>query len=190
MTTLATYIRDQAYARLTVGSIAANWKSTAKLPIPTVQGDQLPRLAVFLVRETLNPDGDGNVSVPRFISDVTIGISVLDEAEKPSSLDGSLDAVVDLIEDTLLQDISFVSLKDDNGNAVIESFEQIQRSFSFPQNGEMYYAEARLQIIIRYRCYFEPVATTPLKDIDVHVSPFDGTAQSGELVSTITNLDQ
>ncbi|WP_024340987.1 hypothetical protein [Bradyrhizobium japonicum] len=190
MTTLATFIRDEAFRRLTVGTIAANWTSTAKLPIPTVQSDQLPRLAVYLVREIMNTDGDGNVSVPRFISDVTLGISVLDEAEKPSSLDGSLDTLIDLIEDTLLQDISFVSLKDADGRAVIESFEQIQRSFNFPQLGESYYAEARLQMTVRYRCYFEPVATTPLAEVDVHVSTFDDAATSGQLITTIANLDQ
>lgn len=180
MSTIATYIRNQAYARLTTGAISSNWVSTHKSPIPTRQGDQLPALGVYLMGEVLTPDGDANVSVPRFVSDVVLGISVLHLAENPEALDGKLDTLVDLIEDTLLQDISFVSLKGEDGKDVIESFPQIQRRYSYPQNGESYYAEVRLQITVRFRCYFEPKATTPLTEVDVHVSPFDNTAQSGE----------
>lgn len=186
MTTLATYIRDQAFTRLTSGSISANWKSTRKFPLPTVQQDQLPVLSVFLLSENMEPDGDENVSVPRFISTVNLAMSVLESADKPDTADGALDPLVDLIEDTLLQDPSFVSLTDANGNALIESFPEIRRSYSFPQQGEAYFIEVRLVLSIKFRCFFEPKAPNALTEVDVDTKPFDGSVQSGTYTTSIT----
>lgn len=185
MSQLATYIRDQAYNRLTSGNIAVNWKSQRKIPLPTLQSEQLPALAVYVQSETMNPDGDDNVSVPSYIVDAVLSISVFDSAEKPEVLAGALDPLVDLIEDTLLQDITFVSLKDANGTFVIESFPQIRRSYSYPQAGESYYMEARLSLTVRFRAQFIPVTPTPLTDVMVDVQPFDQTVQSPNYVSDI-----
>lgn len=177
MSTISTYIRDQAFQRLTTGVIGANWASSRKVPLPTVQGDQLPCLAVYLLSEQMDPDGDANVGPPRYLSTMHLGISVIDSADKPDVIDGNLDALVDLIENTLLQDITFVSLQDTNGNYLIESFAQIRRSFAFPQQSESYMIEARLDISIQYRCFFEPIAPNKLTDVDVDTQPFDGTVQ-------------
>jgi hypothetical protein len=127
------------------------------------------------MRETMQPDGDDNVSVPRYISDAVIGVSIFDSGDKPEVVDGNIDPLVDLIEDTLLKDISFVSLTWTDGSPLVESFPSIVRSYSFPQSGETYFIEVRLQITVRFRCYFEPIAPNPLTDVVVTVVPTQGT---------------
>jgi hypothetical protein len=127
------------------------------------------------MRETMQPDGDDNVSVPRYISDAVLGISVMDSGDKPTVIDGEIDPLVDLIEDTLLQDPSFVCLKWTDGQPLIESFPSIVRTYSFPQSSETYLIEARLLLTVRFRCYFEPLAPNPLTNVVVTVVPTKGT---------------
>jgi len=171
VTTLSTYIRDQAYNRLTVGSIKDNWRSSRKFPVPTLQSDLLPCLSVYLMQEDLNPDGDDNVSVPRYIADAILGLSIFDETTDPEVIDGNVDVLADLIEETLLTDISFVSLKDSTGAPLIESFPRLSRRYHFPSQGEKYFVECRLQLTVRYRCYFAPPTPTALTSVDVTSTP-------------------
>lgn len=168
MTSIATYIRDQALSRIQKANLA-QWKSVRKTPFPTLQPDQVTGLGVFILRETMNADGDANVSAPRYISDVVIGISVIDNASSPAVLEGSVDTLIANILDTLLTDPTFVSLKDATGNFLTDSVPLIVRQYSFPTNGETYYLECRLQMTIRYFVNFPP--NTPIALTDVMVTP-------------------
>jgi hypothetical protein len=185
VSTIATYIRDQAYKRLTVGPIAGNWEKTRKLPIPTLSDQDLPCLSVFMIRENMEADGDETVGPPRFVCNMVLGISIFDSALKPDVLDGKLDTLVDLIEDTLLQDITFVSMKWTDGQQLLEGFPSIQRTNHYPQNGESYLMEARIAMTIKYRVFFEPIAPNAFTEVDVHAAPFDGTIDSGEFTTSI-----
>jgi hypothetical protein len=128
MSTTATYIRDQIVKRI---SPLYPWKSVRKVPTVTTQNDQFPRLGVYLVRENENPDGDANVGVPRYLDDTVIAISVMDNLSKPEVLEGAVDAMIDNIKNTLLQDYTFVSLADANGTIFLDSIPNMSRSYSF-----------------------------------------------------------
>lgn len=168
MSTTATYIRDQIVKRI---SPLYQWKSVRKVPTVTTQNDQFPRLGVYLVRENENPDGDANVSIPRYLDDTVIAISVMDNLSKPEVLDGSVDAMIDSIKNKLLQDISFVSLADANGTIFLDSIPNISRSYSFPNNGESYYIECRLQMTFRFNVRYDPIFEHDFLSVAVDIRP-------------------
>lgn len=168
MSTVATYIRDQVVTR--IGPLYA-WKTVRKVPTVTTQNDQFPRLGVYLVRENESPEGDANAGVPRYIDETVIAISVMDNLSKPEVLEGSVDAMIDTIKNTLLQDYTFVSLKDANGNIFLDSIPNISRSYSFPNNGESYYIECRLQMTFRFNVKYDPLFPNAFLEMDVTIEP-------------------
>lgn len=170
MSTITTYIRDAMYTRLLAANIAP-WKVTRKSPIPTLQTGDVPALGVFVMRESYQQDGDANVGPPRYIVDAVISAAVIDLASKPDVLEGSVDAKVDAILNTLLQDGTFIDLRWTDGKPVIDSVPSIQRTYQFPQIGESYYLECRLQMTFRFMCFFEPLAPNALTTVAVTPNP-------------------
>lgn len=186
MSTITTFIRDAIYDRLV--PIYA-WKSTRKSPIPTLQSGSVPALGVFVLRETYQPDGDANVGPPRYIVDAVISVAVLALASDTDVLEGSVDTLIDQILDALLTDGTFIDLRWTDGSPVLDSVPTIQRTYNFPQIGETYYLESRLQMTFRFMCYFEPKAPNAFTTVDVHIENLDDKAKSGPAVLEIT-LDQ
>jgi hypothetical protein len=170
MTTPATYIRDQVLARITP---IYDWQTVRKVPTVTTQSDQFPRLGVYLIRETENPDGDPNCLEPRFIDETVIAISVMDALSKPEVLEGSVDTLIDLIKNTLLQDITMVSLRDPNGVLMLDSIPNISRTYNFPNNGETYYIECRLQMTFRFNVKYVPLTPNAFETLAVDIRPDD-----------------
>lgn len=168
MTTIATYIRDAAYQRLLK---IAPWNSTRTVPIPPLQANLLPALGVFITRESMSPDGDSNVGPPRYISDAIISFTVTDLASKADVLAGSVDDKIDLIQDTLLCDSTFIDLRDQTGEPVLDSIPNVTRTYNFPSQGETLFLEARVQMTFRFRCFFEPAAPNLLRTVMVTVQP-------------------
>jgi hypothetical protein len=176
--TIASYIRDAAYGRLL--NVAA-WKSTRKVPIPPLQGiDQCPALGAFILRENMTPNGDANVGPPRYIADAVIAFSVMDALSKPEVLGGSVDTMIDLIQDRLLKDGTFIDLRTPTGDRVIDSIPNIARTYNFPNSGETYFLECRLQLTFRYFCFFDPLAPNLLRDVAVDVRPNNNPVPVGD----------
>ena len=174
MTTLATQIRNAMFVRLTTS--AFTWKSTRKIPVPPIQPNQLPALGVYLIRESMGPDGDANVGPPRYIVDAVFSVNVLEEASNPDVLEGSMDALVDQVENTLLSDISFLNLSDSNGDTIIDSIPAITRNYDFPKDGETQYIQCRLQFTVRFFVIFPPIITHDLITFGLTVRPPNMTA--------------
>ena len=151
-------IRDAAYHRL-VAVMDPSFKATRKVPIPTLQADQVPQLGVFLLQEQYSPQGDYKTGPPRFNVDATYGFSVVDLASAPSVLDGALDALIDQIQTTLLTDPTFVDL--------FEGVSSMKRTYEWFKDGETYYAEARLQMNIGYAAEFLPATPNALQQVAV-----------------------
>jgi hypothetical protein len=171
MSTLSVQIRDAAFTRIT--TVITSFASTRKTPFPTIQTDQVPALGVFLLREQYSPDGDADVGPPRYVTDATIAIAVVNLSSDPAVLDGSIDSDVDLILDTLLCDPTFLDLRDTvTGQPIIEAIPQITRTTRFPKEGETYYCEVSLQMTFRFRCFFEPLAPNELEIVSVQAEPF------------------
>jgi hypothetical protein len=186
VSTLATQIRDAMFSRI-VAAMPTAFKTTRKIPFPTLEPDMIPALGVYLLREQMSPDGDDNDGPPRYMVDAVIGIMLIDLAADPGVLEGKVDDKIDLIENTLLSDYTFLDLRDSATNQpIIESVPQISRTYQFPRDGESYYVEARLQMTFRFRCKFPPVLLHDLNEIDVDVRQGDITTDADSLPQKFT----
>lgn len=105
MSTQGIRIRDAIFQRVDGWP---GFNSFALTPLGTAQPDRLPSLAVYLSSETERSDGDANVTEPKFINDVTVGLAFMRKAGDPTVLEGSLDSDVDDIKRALLTDATFV----------------------------------------------------------------------------------
>jgi hypothetical protein len=168
VTTNATAIRDAAFTR---AQASGTWTKARKTDVPTLTGTDLPALQVFLLSERMTPDGDANVGVPRFVSEATIGISVVRGFADPVVIDGQIDVDVDAILDGLLCDPTFVGVPP-AGAGLFEGVTAINRRRLFPQSGETYFVETRLELTFMFRCDFEPALTVPLNEVAVSVAAF------------------
>jgi hypothetical protein len=165
-TTNGTAIRDAAFTRaITAGA----YTTTRKTDVPTLNGADLPALSVFMMRESMKPDGDANVAVPRFIATCTIGISVIRGFDDPVVTDGEIDADVDAILDALLRDLTFVGVPP-AGLGLFEGVTRVDRRRLFAQQGETYFVETRLELDFEYRAYFDPIIIAPLLEISVSLA--------------------
>ena len=147
-------------------------------PVPQLQEDELPGLLVVIMGETLSPDGDANTGEPHFEADITIGISIVEGYDTPERIDGDIDAMITLIENALLTDPTFVrgvdpakALDDPERYPLFEAVTRIQRRRLFPQEGEMYLGELRVEITFFKRISFEPVIPDMLEHVVITARP-------------------
>lgn len=202
MSTQATLIRDAIFQRLNGWP---GFNSFTLTPMGTAQPDKLPSLAVYLSSETERADGDANVTEPKFINDVTVGMAFIRKSGDQATLEGDLDTDVDDIKKALLTDPTFVHFGGayqeppgedwaigmqifwdrDRKRATLEYtdnvllgiceypigtntgvwrvgelFEgvtQITRRNYWPNNGETYFAEVRLEMTFQVRVSYPPV---------------------------------
>ena len=78
------------------------WAVTSALRVQSqLQADQLPFVGVYLVDETMGPDGDANHAEPRFLHTVRIGFSVIiaspDDVIAEKNLDSSHWTIMNLL---------------------------------------------------------------------------------------------
>ncbi|MGD9766855.1 MAG: hypothetical protein AB7U62_04355 [Pseudolabrys sp.] len=178
MSTEATRIRDAIIARV---QTLAGYTSFRKTPVAQLQPEQLPAMSVFILSEQMQPDGDANAGEPNFSSTVTIGISVIRGFEDPATLEGQVDADVDAIETLLLCDPTFVHFGPD---PLFEAVTSINRRRLYPQAGETYLAELRLEIAFLARVSYPPRVTDILETVHVTTKPAlsgNPTPLSGEI---------
>ncbi|WP_426315509.1 hypothetical protein ACN9MF_11335 [Methylobacterium fujisawaense] len=173
----STQIRDAIVARLT-GQAWLSVKLIRKQPRPQLQPNNLPALLVVLVDELETPEDETNTGPPRFISEVTIGISVVIGHDTPEQLDADLDDVVDRIRSHLLTDPTFVrgvdpgkAEDDPERYPLFESVSKVRRGRVFPQEGETYLAEGRLEITFLARTNYEPVIPDALEHVVITARP-------------------
>lgn len=161
----ANRIRDAIIERLT----DQDWlpvRTVRRQPRPQLQEENLPALFVVVVEESETPEDDANIGVPRFISELTIGISVVVGEQMPAALDADLDDIVSRIRSALLTDPTFVrgvdparERSDPGRYPLFESVTKVRRGRIFPQDGAAYFAEGRLEITFRLRTQYDPVVT-------------------------------
>lgn len=173
----STQIREAIVTRLT----GQDWlpvKAIRKQPRPQLQPNNLPALLVVLVDELETPEDEANTGPPRFISEVTIGISVVIGHQPPEQLDADLDDIVDRIRSHLLTDPTFVrgvdpgkAEDDPERYPLFEAVSKVRRGRVFPQEGETYLAEGRLEITFLSRTDYEPVIPDMLEHVVITARP-------------------
>lgn len=173
----STQIREAIVARLT-GQEWLPVKAIRKQPRPQLQANNLPALLVILVDELETPEDEANTGPPRFISEVTIGISVVIGHQPPEQLDADLDDIVDRIRSQLLTDPTFVrgvdpskAEDDPERYPLFEAVSKVRRGRVFPQEGETYLAEGRLEITFLARTNYEPAIPDVLEHVVITARP-------------------
>jgi hypothetical protein len=136
-----------------------------------VQIGQTPALGVYIIRESMGPDGDENVLEPRYLTDAIFGITTIQEIDDDKVDVSPEDGLKDLILNTLLNDLTFVSLRDGNGKEVLESIPSIAVTYDYPEKGETQYVQCRIQMTIRYRLNFDPIAVNAFSTAKITVQP-------------------
>lgn len=202
MSTQALRIRDAIFQRVDGWP---GFNSFTLTPMGTAQPDKLPSLAVYFSGENERADGDANVTEPKFINDVTIGLAFMRKAGDQTALEEDLDSDVDDIKNALLRDPTLVhfggayqeppgedwavgipiywdrdfkrATEDSIGNVLLgiceypvgnntgvwrvgelfEAVTQITRRNYWPNNGETYFAEVRLEMTFQVRVSYPPV---------------------------------
>lgn len=177
MPSSSTLIREAIIERLQ----GQDWlpvKAVRRQPRPQIQPNNLPALLVILVDELETPEDEANTGPPRFISEVTVGISVVIGQQPPEQLDADLDDIVDRIRSHLLTDPTFVRgvdpAKDEDDPErypLFEAVSKVRRGRLFPQDGETYFAEGRLEITFLARTNYEPVIPDELEHVVITARP-------------------
>jgi len=162
VTTAAFEIREAIIERL--ADVPGYKTLPRRVPLPQQQPSDLPQLSVFIMGERLTPEGDAGASAPSFVAEITIGISDMRGFATPLVLDGQNDTVVDMIEERLLCDPSFTTK---GPEALFEAVTGITRRRVYPQDGETYFAELRLEMTFRVRVDFPPFVPDAFLDMAV-----------------------
>lgn len=154
-------LRNAIYARL---APLHPYVTLRKVAMPQVQSGSLPALSVFVASGDAVSDGEGNVGNIRLAWTDTIGISVIRGFEDPLVLEGVIDAECEEFLETLLGDPDFTNV---GRNRLFDSIVSVKKRWLFPQDGETYFAELRLEIAFLNYAGYSPRLNTPLTRVDV-----------------------
>src|SRR6201996_3043626 len=104
-------IRDAFFDAVTSDPFFAAY-TCRKNKMLRVQSELLPYLGVYVIDETMLPDGDGNAGEVRFIHALRIGFSVLAANNDQDALEAQLDAAYWRIMNRLWPDECIMNLLD------------------------------------------------------------------------------
>lgn len=173
MSTAATAIRAAIFALLEPLKVSHGFTKVRSVPVAMLQPDDLPAISISLLNERLTPNGDDNTGPLTFDSEVTIGISVVRGFAAPNVLDTQADADVDLIEQILLCDPDFTKFAD----PLFEAVTGITRRRLYPQAGESYLVEVRIEMSFRTSVDFETrLPSSIFASLGVTVQPAGSTS--------------
>lgn len=173
----ATKIREAIIERLT----GQDW-----LPVngfrrqvrPQLQEEELPALLVVIADELESPEDEANTGQPRFMNEVTIGISYCVGYSTPEDLDEQLDRATNGIRKRLLQDPTFVrgidpskAVDDPDRYPLFEAVTKVRRGRLFPQEGASYFAEGRVELTFQFRTAYDPDIDDVLEHVVITARP-------------------
>ena len=186
MTPAAIQIQSAIMSRI---ETLAAFVTTRLVPVPPLQPQQMPALAVYYIGDDMDPRGDPNTGTPRYATDASFGVELFLAANDPVVAQGNVAALVDLIKTTLLSDPSFISLRDVDNVAIviIESIGRINTAITYPTIGDTYYCDARVRLSIRFNEDFPPTFPNELESITVAVAPF-GIGTNADKASLTVNF--
>jgi hypothetical protein len=167
-------VRDTFYNVVTADASFSGYtfRKTRMLP---VQRDLIPYLGIYIIDETMLPDGDANAGCIRFSHTVRIGFSVVLGNNDQVGLEKSLDAAYLRIM-TLLYTSPVVMNVLTSANVEGVNIESITRGVrrhvfgSVGANNEYPFGELQYDVSVFYRTEWYPDITDMLDEIDVTVS--------------------
>ena len=144
-----------------------------------VQPNQLPFLGVYIIDETMLPDGDANAGDIRFTHTLRIGFSVIVANNDQDAAEREIDASFWKIMNRLWTDQYIMNLMDtynphtqseNPDNTIIESITRGVRRHVFGNaqlSNQTPLAEMQYDVSCFYRTYWPPAITDDLLEIDV-----------------------
>jgi hypothetical protein len=144
-----------------------------KVPMPSLQPNQLPGISVYELAEDAPSLGLPNMGPTAYKNDTTIGISVCRGFEDPIYLQGGLESDVQFIKTMLLTNAQFTRRW---YGALFESVPSYRTRYVYATEGEAYFGELRLEMTFRFPESFPVEVTDTLQEIDLTI---DYDSQSG-----------
>ena len=181
-------IRDVFFGALQADPFFASY-TCRKNKMLVARPEYLPYLGVYIIDETMLPDGDGNAGEVRFIHALRIGFSVLAANNDQDALELQLDAAYWRIMNRLWPDEYIMNLLDTENpntgqsnpdNTRIESIERGLRRYVWGNaafNNETPLGELQYDITCRHRTYWSPVIPDDLLTIDLKTGIQPGDTQ-------------
>jgi hypothetical protein len=183
-------IRDMLFDTLTKRTpYFANY-TARKTPMRQVQANLLPFLGVYIIDETMTPDGDANAGMVRFSHALRIGFSVIIANNDDVAAEKTLDAAYWAIMNRFWTDEYLMNLGDtynptdgsqNPDNVRIESIIRGIRKHKFGnanQTNETPVAELQYDITAFYRTMWWPDITDTLNEIDISTGVKIGDTQA------------
>ena len=167
----ALVIRDVFYDALSSDPFFASY-TCRKNKMLSVQPQLLPYLGVYILDETMLPDGDANAGHIRFSHTLRIGFSVMIANNDQVVAEQGVDAAWWKIMNRLWPDQNIMNLLESSNpdNTRIESITRGARRHVFGTaglNNETPLAELQYDVSIFYRTGWPPIITDDLDEIDV-----------------------
>jgi hypothetical protein len=164
-------IRDVFYDALVADAFFAGY-ACRKTRMLRVQADLLPYLGVYIIDETMLPDGDANAGHVRFSHTLRIGFSVVIANNDQVAAELQIDAAWWRIMNRLWPDQDIMNLlKSSNpDNTIIEGVTRGSRRHVFGAaalNNETPLAELQYDVSIFFRTGWPPIITDTLDEIDI-----------------------
>jgi hypothetical protein len=166
-----------------------------------VQKEQLPVLGVYLIDETMVPDGDGNAGHIAFVHTSRIGFSVIIANNDPVASEATLDRAFWALMNGLWRDQYLTNLLDTYnpdlaaGTPDNVRFESVERGVrrhlygAVGQNNETAVAELQYDVSIKYRSEFGPVIEDDLEEIDITTAfPPGATPEERERIQQVRQV--
>jgi hypothetical protein len=159
-------VRDGMLDRVKVMPFFSNFKFASNVNL-SIQPDSVPFCGVYLISETMMPDGDANAAEVRFRTSARIGFSVIVQNNNSEVIEYQLDAAYQTIMSNLLSDFTLYN----NNNFKIQGFTQGSRQHVFGAIGkdnELPVAELRLELLCDLGAItFPPTIVDDLETIHV-----------------------
>jgi hypothetical protein len=175
-------IRDGLFDLVSADPFFAKY-TCRKTKMLRVRTELLPYLGVYIIDDTMLPDGDGNAGHVRFNDTLRIGFSAViannDQVAAELQIDAAYWKIMNLLwPDQKLMNVVLSSLPD---NTMIESVPRGSRRHVFGAtalNNETPLAELQYDVSIFFRTGFPPVITDDLLTIDVKTGIKPGDTQT------------
>jgi hypothetical protein len=159
-------IRDSLFNRIKAIPFFASVARFGRSRMRVIQGEHIPYLGCYLVKERLTPDGDSNHAEPRFVHTMTLGFSYVIQNNDDDRVENFLDRAYWEI-------MNYLRRQDWHTFAVgvgIESITGGDRRHEYgnvTRDNETPIAEMRLELTMVYRSLWPPIVEDDLETIHV-----------------------
>ena len=164
-------IRDALFDAVSSDPFFADY-TCRKTKMLRVQSELLPYLGVYIIDETMLPDGDGNAGMVRFSHTLRIGFSAMiannDQVQGELKIDAAFWRIMNRIWPD--PDIMNLLVSSNPDNTRVESITRGSRRHVFGATGlnnETPIVELQYDVSIFYRTNWPPIITDELLEIDI-----------------------